>query len=349
MRVFSIFLFFPVLIFAQIPAYYQNIDFTKTGNDLKDELHQLVVATNHTILPYTFTGGVDTWTAIREADLVNVTSNNVLLVYGFDDTDGNFQTDRTRDKFLTCHTSSCSGLWNREHIFPRSLGTPDLGTEFAGADLFNLRACDAFRNSSRGNKMYGDAPNTPASYSLGSTSYYPGEEWRGDVARVIMFMYLRYPSQCAPTDVGTGLATFAVDMPDLFLKWNAEDPVSEHEIRRNNVIFSYQGNRNPFIDNPYLATLIWTGQPAIDTWNVLSNQTSGIDQIVVYPTVTSDFVYISNSDVGNYTINVYNTLGQLVQTVEQQNEVNLSQNASGLYFLKVSDGTSTKTFKVILK
>lgn len=347
---FLIFLsFFTCLTFSQIPAYYQGVDFTKTGNDLKDELHLLMLQTNHTILPYTLAGETDTWTAIRQADLVDFNSTNVLLMYGFNDDDGDYRTDRTRDRFLTCHTNSCATLWNREHVFPRSLGTPDLGVEFAGADLFNLRACDAFRNNSRGNKMFGDAPNTAASYSLGPTSYYPGEEWRGDAARVIMFMYMRYPTQCAATSVGFGAATFSQDMPDVFLKWNAEDPVSEHEIRRNNVIQSYQGNRNPFIDNPYLATIIWGGQPAIDRWNVLSNPIENLESIVVYPTVTQDFVYVSDSSSQTFNIKVFNTLGQLVQTVEKQNQIDLSSNTSGLYFLKIDNEVSNKTFKVILK
>jgi endonuclease I len=349
MKLIYFLIFVPFLTFSQIPQYYQGIDFTKTGNDLKDELHQLVLETNHTILPYTLAGEVDTWTAIRQSDIENSSSDNVLLMYGYNDTDGNYQTDRTRDKFLTCHTSSCAGLWNREHVFPRSLGTPDLGVEFAGADLFNLRACDAFRNGSRGNKRFGDAPNTPASYSLSSNSYYPGEEWRGDVARIIMFMYLRYPTQCSPVSVGDGVATFSPDMPNVFLKWNAEDPVSPHEVTRNNVIFGYQGNRNPFIDNPYLATIIWGGQPAVDTWNVLSNIENNSDNLVIYPTVTNDFVYIANSSANVTKIQVFNALGQLIQTVENNNQIDLSKNTAGIYFLKINNEISSKTVKVILK
>ncbi len=59
-------------------------------------------------------------------------------------------------------------------------------------------------------------------------------------------------------------------MPNIFLEWNEEDPVSEFERTRNNVLQSIQGNRNPFIDNPYLATRIWGGPQAPDTWNTLS-------------------------------------------------------------------------------
>ena len=54
---------------------------------------------------------------------------------------------------------------------------------------------------------------------------------------------------------------------DLFISWNKADPVSDFEAQRNNVIYSAQGNRNPFIDNPYLATLVWGGDPAENKWN----------------------------------------------------------------------------------
>ena len=81
-------------------------------------------------------------------------------------------------------------------------------------------------------------------------------------------MYLRYPNQCEPTNVGIGTQLFSPngDMPDLFLNWNFSDPVSEFEETRNNSIANVQGNRNPFIDNPYLATLIWNGPAAEDKW-----------------------------------------------------------------------------------
>jgi len=349
MRLFYFFFLSPLLIFSQIPVYYQTVDFSKTGNDLKNELHQLMISTHHTYLPYTQSGSTDTWTVIKQSDLVEDNSDNVLLIYGYNDNDGNYQTDRTRSKTLSCHTSSCTGLWTREHVYPRSIGTPDLGFELAGTDLFNLHAIDAWRNNSRSNKMFGDAPNSQASYSLDTTSYYPGEEWRGDIARIIMYMYMRYTTQCIPNAVGTGATTFSSDMPDVFLKWNVEDPVSDHEIRRNNVIYSYQGNRNPFIDNPYLATIIWNGQPATDSWNILSNQISTIEDLNVFPTMTSDVVYITSNQNEKYNIYVYNTLGQKIQSVEQQNQINLSQNTSGIYFLKIENEYSNKTFKVILK
>ena len=75
------------------------------------------------------------------------------------------------------------------------------------------------------------------------------------MARIIFYLNIRYNENF--DDVGN-LA--------LFLKWNKEDPVSDFEKQRNEVIQNAQGNRNPFIDNPYLATLIWGGDVAENTW-----------------------------------------------------------------------------------
>ena len=72
---------------------------------------------------------------------------------------------------------------------------------------------------------------------------------------MVLYLNVRYGEDY--TKVGT---------LDLFLKWNREDPVSDFERQRNEVIEGAQGVRNPFIDNPYLATLIWGGTPAENTW-----------------------------------------------------------------------------------
>jgi len=61
-------------------------------------------------------------------------------------------------------------------------------------------------------------------------------------------------------------STYSADFPDILLKWNIEDPVSDFERQRNNVVYGIQHNRNPFIDNPYLATVIWGGPAAQNTW-----------------------------------------------------------------------------------
>ena len=252
-----LFLAVSITAYAQIPSYYNDVNLSQTGNDLKDELAVKIISTQTTTLSYT--PGV--WNALEQSDLNPNNSSDVLLIYGHSDTDGNLKTDRTRDKFQ--HGGSV-GDWNREHVFPKSLANPDLGTSGAGADAHNLRPCDTQQNSTRNNRKFGTGSGA-AGFINSNSDWYPGDEWKGDTARMIMFMYLRYGSRCLPTFVGTGSSVSSdANMIDLFLQWNVDDPVSAFESTRNDVIAGIQGNRNPFIDNPAFATQIWGGAQAED-------------------------------------------------------------------------------------
>ena len=336
--------------FAQVPAYYSNIDFTESGESIKTQLTTLITNTHTTELVYTSgsSGFLDTWTVLKQSDLDTIDPTKVALIYGWNDAATTVSEHRTRGKEESCHTSSCTGLWVRENTFPKSIGTPNLGTEFAGADAHNLRAVDAQRNNSRSNKLFGAALSSTASFSIDSNSWYPGDEWIGDVARIIMYMYVRYPTQCAPLNVVTGNATFAQDMPDILLQWNAQDPPSNFEINRNNAIASNQGNRNPFIDNPYLATMIWSGPVATDTWQVLSNQAHSLMQLVVYPTVTDGIIYINSTSDSTAKFVIYSSSGQQLQSgTLDQKQMDISHFAAGLFIVNVVQGKNSKTFKIV--
>lgn len=244
-------------------AYYNDVNLNKTGQALKSELATKITTTHVNKLSYT--PGI--WEACKITDANPTNTANVLLVYGYEPgLDGTIDNDRERG----VNNNGDSSGWNREHVFARSLGNPNLEYVNAGADAFNLRPSDATRNSVRSNRKFAEGSGVSA---IVGSDWYPGDEWKGDIARTIMYMYVHYGSQCLPTAVGVGSsATTADDMIDLFLKWNREDPVSSFEEQRNtyhdsNATYA-QGNRNPFIDNPYLATLIWGGTPAEDRWSI---------------------------------------------------------------------------------
>jgi len=275
-----------------IPSYYNGLDLTQTGDDLFLELSTRLIDT-HQGIPYT-SSSTDVWDACKEADEDPDNAANVLLIYGYDNNDGESDTDRTRDKDLQQGTDGGKGLWNREHVFPKSLAVPLFGTDEPGpgTDVHNLRPADSPRNSSRSNKMFTEGSGEE-SYTASDGGWYPGDEWKGDVARIVMYMYLRYngdgsqvsETKCLPINVGKGtILTVDPNMIELFLTWNVEDPVSDFEDNRNNVLEGYQGNRNPFIDNPYLATKIWGELAAEDRW--WSNNSSDIEA----PTAPSNVV-----------------------------------------------------------
>jgi endonuclease I len=336
---------------GQIPSYYQNINLNLTGDQLKNELSNLISTTHQTQVEYTSSVSVDTWDVIKVSDGFSLDTSKVLLVYGYNDNDASVENDRTRAKSLSCHTSSCFGLWNREHVFPKSLASPNLVTNFpgAGTDVHNLRACDYSTNASRSNKKY-DAGNGNSS-SNNQGNWYPGDEWKGDVARIIMYMYLRYPNQCEPTSVGVGTQLFSPngDMPDVFLNWNFSDPVSEFEETRNNSIANVQGNRNPFIDNPYLATLIWNGPAAEDKWasaNSTKNYESENFELKI--NLLNNEIIIDNLDLNIFlSLELINMNGQVIK-FSRNNTIRTQDLDTGIYILKVATKYGSYLRKVSL-
>ncbi|WGH76009.1 endonuclease [Tenacibaculum tangerinum] len=243
-------------VFSQVPSYYNDVNLNLSGTSLKNELATKIISTHTTNLSYT--PGV--WDALKQTDLDPTDPSKVLLIYGYSDTDGNYVTDRTRDKNANGGTAGTQ--WNREHVYPKSLGNPNLGTSGPGADAHHIRPADISFNSQRSSKKFANGSGNAGDVAGG---WYPGDEWKGDVARMMMYMYLRYGNQCLPSNVGTG-ATMSSDsnMLALFIQWNVEDPVSDFEKQRNPILENLQGNRNPFIDNPAFATQIWGGAQAED-------------------------------------------------------------------------------------
>jgi endonuclease I len=335
----------PFSLNAQIPNYYDGIDFSTSNRDLQADLTELITATHHNQISYT----PGAWNTLLQSDLDLDDPQKVLLIYGYNDNlDPKFH--RTRDKELrnTGGCGSCTGRWEREHVFPKSLATPTLDTDYpsAGTDAHNLRAVDRQMNSSRSNRPYTNSSGDAK--TVGGSAFYPGDEWIGDVARILMYMYLRYETQCNPNNVTwESTNTFSPNIPDLLLTWNAIDPPSEFEMVRNEIIYNTQGNRNPFIDNPYLATLTWGGQSAQNNWQELSNITINPTEykIDIFPNPTSSFIKITAK--GFKTAKLYDLNGKIL---EQSNtpEINLANYTNGIYILSITlDNGSIYTKKVI--
>lgn len=348
-------------------AYYNGFNWSQTGMTLKSSLATKITSTHTNILSYS---QAENALKIVDLDPTDLTNTNVLLIYGFDNTnycnyvsESNFGTSvnwnehRRRNKEADVSGSNqCA--WNREHVYPQSLGTPTLGQTGAGADAHHLRTCDVDRNANRGSSKFG--PGLGNSAYFGSF-WYPGDEWKGDVARNMMYLYLRYPSQCLPINVGSG-NTVAADpsMIQLFLDWNAEDPVSEYEDRRNTYLGNAsnslgQGNRNPFIDNPYLATVIWGGTAAQNRWPQIFLSNNNFDvfaDVAVYPNPSNGNNVNIRSEVELDVIEVITINGQLIQLINKpkfQDKTFVLQNLpNGFYLLKLSTSNASSVKKLIV-
>ena len=152
--------------------------------------------------------------------------------------------------------------WNREHVWPKSLGGFD--NSGAGADLHHIRPDDVTTNAKRGNLKYGNAQNgsevkgsTLVSGALGGHSaggyFEPLDEVKGDVARICLYVWARYSGEYSKCSSITGV----FESVDILLEWCENDPVDTWEMGRNEVIAKIQGNRNVFIDYPEYAWLVF--------------------------------------------------------------------------------------------
>ncbi|WP_299063206.1 endonuclease [uncultured Polaribacter sp.] len=340
--IFNLFFFITTLLTYSQESYYNDVDKTLTGLALKEALATKIIATHTNILEYT-SSNADVWDACIATDINPENSNEIILYYGWENvTDTDITNDRTRDINLQDAGGGSAFVWNREHVFPKSLANPVLNTDVPGpaTDAHHLRAADRTRNSTRNNRKYGSgignsnfSSDTFAGLSGANTNaWYPGDEWKGDAARMIMYMYLRYGDVCLPTAVGVGSTEFTPDdMIDLFLNWNAEDPVSQIEKDRNTYHentsnFAAQGNRNPFIDNPYLATRIWGGISAEDRWGIY---TSSDTEAPSTPTnVTLSNIKLTSIDISwtaatdNIEVSGYNIYVNDILTAQTSNKTN---------------------------
>ena len=168
--------------------------------------------------------------------------------------------------------------WNREHVWPQSLGGGN--TSGGGADLHHIRPSDAVVNSTRGNHQYGYSNGGSAKYGskpatgylggyLGSGYFEPVDAVKGDVARIVLYVWIRWG-----TSWGAESVTEVFQSIDVLLEWCELDPVDTWEMGRNEVIQDIQGNRNVFIDYPEYAWLVF-GREVPDSLESPSGEAAG--------------------------------------------------------------------------
>ena len=294
----------------------------------------------------------DVWDILKNADQNPENSNQVWLIY----------TETPRSKIDLQSGNSIIGKWNREHIYCQSRGGYSTGTDYltpfadginvwapttgandigAGvSDAHHLRAVDGQENSSRNNRNYGVDYNGPTST--------PTTTWRGDVARALFYMAVRYNGlNVVNGNPNDGILGQIGDLTTL-LSWNQSDIADDFEMNRNNYIYTWQVNRNPFIDYPQLADYIW-GVHAGDVWNApLSNSNFNNSKLVIYPNPTKDSFAISGIDT-DATVSVYSIVGTklIEKKINQPTAFDISNFNSGIYIVKISSDGFTTERKII--
>lgn len=337
-----------------IDSSYYSSAYNKAGNSLKYELNQIIK--DHTEFPYT-SSSTDVWDILKETDRDPNNPDNVILIYSGISVDADQEYN------------GGSG-WNREHVWAKSRG--DFGTSIGeGTDVHHLRPCNISVNSSRNNRNFDscitcvnvsvDGFNTGSKRDANLWTFEPRDEVKGDVARMIFYMAVRYEGEGSELDLElTNTLLANTDQSPLhsrlstLLHWNRIDSVSDFERNRNTIIDSlYQHNRNPFIDNPELSEYLWgdsigiVWQPAVDSSIVSGISEKEINRVNVYPNPTNGIVNIE----GEYEeVIIYNTLGKLIcKKSKYGGELNISAYPNGLYFAHILFKNAESTVVIISK
>jgi endonuclease I len=285
---------------AQPTGYYNGTE-NKQGEELKAALNDII--SGQTVYSYFYSKEI-----FKLSDADPDSSGNIIEIY-------------TGRSWPNDDYGSGGNQLNREHVWAKSHGNfADVQPMYG--DVHNLRPSDASVNTDKSNLDY-DMGGTQHPEATGC--YFTDHNWeprdadKGDVARIILYMDTRYQGENGELDL------IAVDEVDTYpypkhgklstlLLWNLQDPPDAFERNRNNVIYSFQHNRNPFIDNPYFAELIWNNG-ALPTVYI-----AGVSQAPEIP-VANQPVTISatiNSTAGNVTgatITYGTSWGNLSQSV----------------------------------
>lgn len=237
-------------------AYYLNVQTEIDANSDRAVIKQVLsetIAANQKELTYS-----EVWTALTETDEDPNNPDNVILFYS------GWSLPKLSNGSGSVASSNPDN-WNREHSWPKSHGFSSPSFE-AHNDIHHLRPTDISINSSRGNLDFDNSDNALSEAPdnrIDGDSFEPRDAVKGDVARMMFYMDTRYE--------GVGDAT-----PDLTLvdrltttsedalgelctlrQWHLADPVDATETERHNTIYEYQGNRNPFVDNPQWVDVLY--------------------------------------------------------------------------------------------
>lgn len=233
------------------PAGYYNSAYGLTGQQLKAALHNII--DDHDAASYSYL-----WTAFQTTDVR--ADGGVWDIYS------NSQYVFVDDQ---CGSYSSEGdCYNREHSWPQSWFNEAAPMK---SDLFHIYPTDGYVNGVRGNYPFGEVGVATYISSNGSklgnsvtpgytaTVFEPIDEYKGDLARSMFYMSVRYYTEDGGWNSSgmTDKAEIKEWAMTMLLRWHENDPVSQKEIDRNNAIYAIQGNRNPFIDNPDFAPMIW--------------------------------------------------------------------------------------------
>lgn len=346
---------FASTLFGQIPPGYYDQATGKTGTELHTALHNIIKGHNsvsYSSLYFHFKS-----TDVKPGNVVWDMYSDVpggTPAYVFHYTSGD-----------ECGNYSGEGdCYNREHSWPNSWFGGEVYPMYS--DMFHLYPTDGYVNNRRGNYPYGEVSAATWTSTNGckvgncTTPGYSGvvfeplDEYKGDFARTYFYMSTRYYTEDSgwpgsPQTTGSQLKPWAKSM---MLQWSTDDPVSAKETDRNNLVYGIQNNRNPYIDHPEYANLIW-GYPV--GVNEKANNTS---QLKVYPNPAGETCFINLSreqHPDSLSLEILTITGTPMRAVyaivSGRVAINLQNIPAGIYMVILTDKEKNQTFygKIIRK
>jgi endonuclease I len=346
------------------PGYYNTA--TGTGYVLKTQLFNII--NDHNDRTYSglyttyLTSDVDNYYenngSMLDMYTENPTGSECEFIYG-----GGLQDDGTLGN------AECE-RYNREHLVPQSYFGNGVTPMYSDAHF--VVPSDKYVNAQRGDYPFGRV-NTPtltfsnggkrglnlnSGYSAGFTLtvFEPIDEFKGDIARMILYFVTRYEDQLVSFYAssnslskvmfdGTSDHSLSPTFLNILLTWNQQDPVSQREIDRNNAIYTRQSNRNPFIDNNSYVTTIWglpLGTSAFESVNAVS----------VYPNPSNNGIVNIETEVALDEIEIITINGQVLQQIKRpaldNNTYTINNLPKGFYFIKLSGNNESVTKKVLV-
>ena len=336
-----------VTLNAQAPSNYYNGTEGLTSNALKAKLHTIIKNDNHT----SYTG---LWNAYQQTD--KKPNGKVWDIYS-DIPNGTPPYQYTFGSDQCGNYSGEGDCYNREHLWAQSWTNND-GDE--KTDLHHVYPTDGYVNNRRGNYAFGEVNNaswtslnggklgTNTVSGFNGTVFEPIDEYKGDIARALMYVSVRYyqeDNSWSTSDMTTKsvIKDWAIDM---LLRWHEEDPVSQKEIDRNNAVYGIQHNRNPFVDDPEFAERIWD-----PNWTGIDDQYVTTMSVDVWPNPATSTVNIKGEHLN--AVYMYNAMGQLLLTIDLQNIdnqtiIDVGNFNSGIYFLNVISESGNSILKKVV-
>jgi hypothetical protein len=191
--------------------------------------------------------------------------------------------------------------------------------------------------------------NLNSGYSAGYTGnvFEPIDEFKGDVARALFYFATRYEDQITSWSYdmfnGTSTQVYTNTFKNILLTWHQSDPVSAYEIAKNNRVYTFQNNRNPFIDHPEYITTIW-GSP-LSTEDIYANFSV---RLYPNPIKNQQFSLVSNYNID--AVLIYTINGQVVQKITNPFEtITLNNLPAGFYFVNITAENLQTVKKIVVE